>query len=67
MTATRFNPATCSAQDWATRLASFDAVLAACSLTPEARETAAARFADQLHLAMGYRSDHADLALGLEF
>ena len=57
---TTYNPATCSDQDWATRMASFDAKLAHWGIGRTARNEAYQRFAEQLHKAMGYRAEHAD-------
>ena len=67
MTAQTFNPATCSDQDWAARMARTDACLARYALAADIRELYAQHFAEHLHRAMGYRADHADLADGLAF
>ncbi len=67
MTAQAFNPANCSDQDWAARMASADACLARYAVEADVRELCAQHFAEHLHRAMGYRADHADLTDGLAF
>lgn len=58
MTAQAFNPCTCSAQDWAARLATVDACLMTYGMAADAKAAAAERFAENLHVAMGWRAEH---------
>jgi len=60
MTTAAFSIARCSRQDFAARMAYYDAVIMDCKRGRRDQNEAYASFAEQLHLAMGHRPDQAE-------